>query len=83
MTIDADGVMRMREVTELPLAPGAEIKMRPGAGMHFMLIGLKRPLQEGDTFPMSLEFERGGLAVVKVVVQVPKTREGEMPEHRH
>lgn len=83
MAIDAGGVMRMREVTEVPLAPGAAIKMRPGEGMHFMLIGLKRPLKEGDTFPMSLEFERGGLAVVKVVVQVPKTHEGEMAEHRH
>ena len=72
MSMDAGGVMRMREVADLPLAPGAPIKMRPGDGPHFMLMGLKQPLKEGDSFPMTLEFERGGKVDVKVVVQVPK-----------
>ena len=83
MAVDAGGVMRMREVADIALAPGAVIKMRPGMGLHFMLIGLKQPLKEGDTFPMTMEFERGGKTVVKVVVQVPKARPGEMGEHKH
>jgi periplasmic copper chaperone A len=81
MAVDAAGVMRMREVEAMPLAPGAAIKMRPGDGMHFMLMGLKQPLKEGDSFPMTLEFERSGKAEVKVVVQVPKA--GAMAEHKH
>ena len=83
MAVDAGGVMRMREVPEIALAPGVPVKMRPGAGVHFMLIGLKQPLKEGDSFPLTLEFERGGKTVVKVVVQTPKALAGETGEHTH
>ena len=83
MSVDAGGVMRMREVADIPLAAGASVTMRPGTGLHIMLIGLKQPLKEGDTFPMTLEFERGGKTEVKVVVQVPKARSGDAGEHHH
>ena len=76
MSVDDGGVMRMREVAEIALAPGAAVKMRPGQGLHIMLMELKQPLKEGDSFPMTLEFERGGKVEVKVVVQVPKARDG-------
>jgi len=82
MTLDAQGVMRMRETGAIVLAPKALIKMRPGMGTHLMLIDLKQPLKEGDTFPMTMEFERGGKVEVKVVVQVPKPRPG-AAEHKH
>ena len=72
MAVDAGGVMRMREAAAMDLAPGVPVKMRPGDGYHFMLIGLKQPLKEGDSFPLTMEFERGGKTEVKVVVQVPK-----------
>ncbi len=81
MSMYAAGVMRMREAGEIALAPGAAVKMRPGDGYHVMLMGLKQPLKEGDSFPMTLEFERGGRAEVKVIVQVPKA--GAMAEHKH
>jgi copper(I)-binding protein len=83
MSIDAAGVMRMREVPDIRLAPGAHLKMRPGAGMHLMLVGLRQALNEGDSFALSLEFERGGKTEVKVVVQVPKPRDGNAETHRH
>jgi copper(I)-binding protein len=86
MAVDAGGVMRMREVSGIDLAPGASVKMRQGDGYHFMLIGLKHPLKEGDSFPLTMEFEHGGKTEVKVVVQVPKARAGamgEMDEHKH
>ena len=82
MSMDA-GVMRMREVDAIAIAPGAPIKMRPGQGFHFMLMDLKRPMKEGDTFPMTLEFERGGKVEVKVVVQVPKAQPADAAEHKH
>jgi copper(I)-binding protein len=69
MSIDAQGVMRMREVDAIEIAPKAAIWMRPGMGYHLMLVGLKRPLKEGETFPMSLQFERAGKVEIKVVVQ--------------
>ncbi len=83
MAVDAGGVMRMREIGEIALAPGASVKMRPGDGYHLMLMGLKQPLKEGDTFPLTMEFERGGKVEVKVVVQVPKARTGDMAGHKH
>lgn len=83
MSIDAGGVMRMREVDHISIEPGNPIKMRPGNGFHFMLMDLKQPLKEGDKFPMTLEFERGGKVEVKVVVQVPKPRPGDSAEQKH
>ena len=74
MGAGAQGVMRMRSVGELALLPGALIKMRPGRGLHFTRSDLKRLLEEGQTFPMTLECERGGKVEVKVVVQVPRAR---------
>ena len=72
MAVDAQGVMRMREIDGIALAPKAKLQMRPGTGMHLMLIGLKEPLKEGATFPMTLQFERAGTVEVNVVVQAPQ-----------
>lgn len=72
MAVDAQGVMRMREVDGIALAPKAKILMKPGAGLHLMLIGLKAPLKAGTTFPMTLEFEHAGRVDVTVNVQAPK-----------
>jgi copper(I)-binding protein len=67
MRMDGD-VMRMREAGELPLAPAAKVEMKPGMGYHIMLNGLKQPLQEGASFPMTLTFEKAGKVEVPVVV---------------
>jgi copper(I)-binding protein len=82
MSVDAQGVMRMREIDGIALAPKAKLQMRPGMGTHLMLVGLKEPLKEGATFPMTLQFERAGTVEVKVVVQTPRARGG-ADEHMH
>ncbi len=82
-SVDEAGVMRMREVGEILLAPRQVVRMRPGQGAHFMLLGLKQPLAIGDRFPMTLEFERGGKVEVKVWVQQPKPGAGGPTEHGH
>ena len=69
MAVDAQGVMRMREIDAIALAPKEKVQMKPGAGLHLMLIGLKEPLKEDATFPMTLEFERAGKVEVTVNVQ--------------
>jgi len=69
MTVDAQGVMRMREVDAIALAPHVKIRMRPGSGMHLMLVGLKESLKDGGRFPMTLEFERAGKVELTVNVQ--------------
>jgi len=72
MAVDAQGVMRMREVDGIALAPKAKVQMKPGSGLHLMLVGLKEPLKEDASFPMTLEFERAGKVEVKVIVGQPK-----------
>ena len=84
MNVDAQGVMRMREVESIALAPKSSVKVLPGSGFHLMLVGLKHPLKDGDTFPMSLQFERAGKVEVKVVVQTPRAGAGAMADmHMH
>lgn len=80
-TMSMDGnVMKMKEVGEIELKPGAEIVMKPGDGYHLMLIGLTQRLKAGETFPMTLEFEKAGK--VEVTVQVGN-KDAKQGEHHH
>lgn len=54
-----DGVMMMREVPYFALAPKGEIVLEP-MGDHIMFMNLKAPLKVGQSFPMTLVFERAG-----------------------
>ena len=83
MNVDAQGVMRMREVDGIALASKAKVQMKPGAGLHLMLIGLKEPLKEDASFPMTLEFERAGKVEVKVIVGQPKPAAAAASGHMH
>lgn len=68
MTTMSDGMMRMRALENLRLAPGETVRFEPG-GRHVMLIGLKQPLHEGDAVPLTLTFERAGTIEVQVEVR--------------
>ena len=84
MSVDANGVMRMREIDGIALAPKAKVQMKPGgAGMHMMLIGLKEPLKEDASFPMTLEFEHAGKVEIKVIVGQPKPGGAPAEGHMH
>jgi periplasmic copper chaperone A len=65
-----EGIARMREVAVLHLAPGERVELEPG-GMHVMLMGLEKPLVEGQTFDLELQFEVAGPRRFKVVVRKP------------
>ena len=64
---NADGVMTMDHVHMLPLAAGAQVDFAPG-GYHIMLIRLHEPLAEGQTFTVTLTFEKAGEITVPVQV---------------
>ena len=83
MNVDAQGVMRMREIEGIALAPKEKVQMKPGAGLHLMLIGLKEPLKEDASFPMTLEFEHAGKVEVKVIVGQPKPGGAAAEGHMH
>ena len=55
------GVMAMRPVTDLTIAPGAKVEFAPG-GYHLMLLGLNSAQALGGKVPVTLVFD-GGLKV--------------------
>lgn len=62
-----NGIMQMRELSNgLPISAGGSVVLEPGT-YHVMLIGLKTPLTAGESFPLTLTFEKAG----KVSVTVP------------
>jgi copper(I)-binding protein len=79
--IGADGVMRMREVDAVPVPADGTIQMKPGGGHHLMLMELPKPLVEGESFPLTLEFEHGGKVDLQVKVQSPVP--GSAMKHGH
>lgn len=50
------GVMKMRAVDALPLPAGQAVALKPGS-YHVMLMGLKGPIQAGETVPLTLTVE--------------------------
>lgn len=72
-------VMRMRQVAAVDLPPGETVELAHGAdrSYHLMLVGLTRPLKEGERFPVTLTFQKAGSVEVTVVVQkAPMFHEG-------
>jgi periplasmic copper chaperone A len=64
---EENGIMKMRPVPALAIAPGQSITLKPGA-YHLMLTGLKAPLKQGDSFPLTLTFEKAGAKEVEVAI---------------
>ncbi|MGB6816768.1 MAG: copper chaperone PCu(A)C, partial [Pseudolabrys sp.] len=63
------GVMKMREITSgFEIKPGQTIRFEP-SGHHIMFVGLKQPLKEGDSFPVTLGFQGSGQITSTVTVR--------------
>jgi hypothetical protein len=75
-----NGVMKMREVGPIAIEPGQSVVLKPGAD-HVMLIGLKHPLKQGESFPLTLSFERAGKVEVAVRVERAGSMGGDAAGH--
>lgn len=62
------GVLKMRPVESIAIEQGAVTQLKPG-GLHVMLMDLKKPLESGAKFPLTLKFEHAGELTVEVDVQ--------------
>lgn len=82
--INDNGVMRMRPVPAIDIKAGGEAVLKPG-GLHVMLIDLKAPMREGDTVPITLNFDDGSSKTVEAKVVRPSVPAmAPMPmEHQH
>ncbi|HKT19627.1 MAG TPA: copper chaperone PCu(A)C [Stellaceae bacterium] len=65
-----NGVMQMRSVQALSIAPGKTVLLQP-EGYHLMLMGLKRQLKEGEHVPLTLVFAHAGKRDVTASVEKP------------
>ena len=61
-------VMKMKKINELRIPANGKTVLAP-KGYHIMLIGLLRPIDEGDTIPLSLSFADGTTVGVNVIVR--------------
>lgn len=62
-----NGVAKMTPAEGIEIPPGGELVLAPKGDYHLMIMGLKQKLAEGDTFPVTLIFERAGKVDVTFV----------------
>jgi copper(I)-binding protein len=67
--MDGD-IARMRPVQAVDVPPSETIVFRPG-GLHIMLVDLDGPLKEGESFPLTLVFERSGRVTLGASIGKP------------
>jgi len=63
-----NGVMEMRQVDGIDLPAGKPVTLKPG-GYHIMLTDLAKPLEAGQSFPLTLTFAKAGAKEVTVPVE--------------
>lgn len=74
------GMAMMRPVAGIELKRRASVQLKPG-GLHVMLMGLRRPLKEGEHIKLVLTFERAG--TIEIEARVEKAGAMSPGDHRH
>lgn len=75
-----NGMAMMRPVAGIELKRRAAVQLKPG-GLHVMLMGLQRPLKEGERIKLSLTFERAG--TIDIEARVEKAGAAAPGDHQH
>lgn len=73
---DASGVMRMIEIEDGIAMAADETVLLERGGLHVMLLGLTRTLEHGDSFSLTLEFQKSDPITIEVPVDLER-----MPGH--
>ena len=68
--MDDAGTMTMERQDLIIIPAKGSVELSPG-GLHVMLANLMKDLSVGDTFPLTLEFQRAGDITVEVEVKQP------------
>ena len=74
------GMAMMRPVAAIELKRRSSVQLKPG-GLHVMLMGLQRPLKEGERIKLALTFERAG--TIEVEARVEKAGAMSPGDHQH
>lgn len=71
MTMEmGEGTMSMEYLDAIDIPAGTPVSLDP-SGLHIWLADLKQPLKAGESFPLTLEFEKAGEREVTVSVIAP------------
>lgn len=82
-SVEEDGVAKMLPLKEGITVPAQRsVELKP-LGMHVMLIGLKTQLKEGQSFPITLSFEKQGDVAIEVKIETPKDGGEAAKPHDH
>ena len=65
--VEDGGLMKMRKLDAVDVEAGKAVMFEPG-GKHVMLKSLQKPLEEGESFPLTLTFEKAGNVELEVFV---------------
>lgn len=69
---DANGVMRMVEVEDGFAVPAGGMRALQRGGDHVMFMGLRQPLEQGQTINVTLTFEHAGDIAVEIPVDLER-----------
>ncbi len=67
-TFYEDGMMKMRSAPHVSIAPSGKMRFAP-EGYHLMVFDISSPVQAGDQFSLTIEFEGGKTVTGKVDVR--------------
>ena len=66
--VQLGSVQSVQPLKSLGIPAGGQQQLRPGH-THLRLVGLKQPLQVGQTLPLTLQFEKAGQRRVEVEIR--------------
>ncbi|MCV6609551.1 MAG: copper chaperone PCu(A)C [Amphritea sp.] len=76
----ADGVMKMRKISQITLSGNEKVELKPG-GLHIMMIGLNQNLMTGETISLTLDFSDGSSQTLDVEVKDVMAAMGKKHHH--
>lgn len=69
-SVGPDGTSQMRKVDAIDVPAGQQVTLKAD-GYHLMLTGLSQPLTQGETFNVTLDFEKAPDVTVPVTIVAP------------
>jgi len=76
---EVDGIATMTHVDRIEIPAGEIVELAPG-GYHVMFMGLSDPLETGESFPVTLTFDKAG--DIEVIFQI-EDRTGQIGHSGH
>lgn len=78
-----DGVVQMRQLSEIALPAGEQVTLAPG-GLHLMLLDLKQPLVAGQSIDLTLKFADGSEQELRApITKASRYHSVAADEHHH